>query len=794
MDASTRTNSDLDTRKLTLTIFSDETGSVKKEIEFTLPKWQEHIRIRSADDKDQLRWLKGIIFGNKRSKKNSFRTNKNAQLITAIVVEYDGPRNGVEKAITFDEAKAIIEKARLRALFYTSPSHKEGVPRWRVVFPLSRHEGNPKARHEALVAMVNGLFTGQLAPESFTLSQSYYYGKVGDNPDHRVEIVDGDFLNIRDDLFAGRIYKDGGALPRAEQSQSKSKSKRADPDVWETFADSMYEPADKAEVKFALGKISSDHYPVWMAVGAGIADEFGAEGFELFDPWSMKSEKYNKDECKEKYADFAAMTDYGIGTVFHLATEADPDWREQWRRLRREKEDELFDSTADRAAAAANHDNVNGNGAAPTDDDATTEHETDGVNEQSEATNDAPEQPKTSAKPPKIKATPFEWIDPSQIPLRQWLYKPYYIRQFVSLTVSTGGVGKSSQLIAEALAMVSGKELLNVSTDGELLRVWYWNGEDPTDELQRRFAAAIKHFKLTADDIGNRLFLDSGRKMRIVLAEENKGDIKINMEVIEDIVRTLRENKIDVLIIDPHIASHRVSENDNTAIERVAKAWGYIAEIANCAIMLAHHTRKTINGSNVLVEDGRGASALRDAVRAARALNNMTREEAQEIDIDPSQRGFYFRSDNGKANLTPPAERADWFKLVSVDLENNIVPGIPGDEIGVVTAWEYPTADEVGVSVADIKHAQEVIATGGPWRRDQRTKERWIGNAIAYAFNRDVTVKHNKQWVEKHIQSWLLKGLLVVEKRPDPTVKNREPVGFVVVGRSPTAADADEVF
>jgi len=114
---------------------------------------------------------------------------------------------------------------------------------------------------------------------------------------------------------------------------------------------------------------------------------------------------------------------------------------------------------------------------------------------------------------------------------------------------------------------------------------------------------------------------------------------------------------------------HRIAsrENDNTAIERVAKAWGYIAEIADCAIMLAHHTRKTINGSNVLVDDGRGASALRDAVRAARALNTMTKEEAQGADIDPSQRGFYFRSDNGKANLTPPAERADWFKLVSVD-------------------------------------------------------------------------------------------------------------------------------
>jgi hypothetical protein len=349
-------------------------------------------------------------------------------------------------------------------------------------------------------------------------------------------------------------------------------------------------------------------------------------------------------------------------------------------------------------------------------------------------------------------------------------------------------------LIAEALAMISGKDFLNVSTDGELLRVWYWNGEDPTDELQRRFAAAIKHFGLSTDDIGDRLFLDSGRKMRIVLAEEDKSGVKLDMEVIEDIIATLKQNKIDVLIIDPHIASHRVSENNNTGIERVAKAWGYIAEVSNCAIMLAHHTRKTLNGAGVSVDDGRGASALRDAVRAARAFNNMTKEEAESAGIDSSQRGFYFRSDNGKANLTPPAENSDWFKLVSVDLQNNIVPGIPGDEIGVVTAWEYPTAEYSSVSMADIKRAQDVITAGGPWRRDQRTNERWVGVPIAQAFNINITApvkKRNKQTIEKRIQLWLIKDLLRIETRLDPTVKRHEPADFVVVGRPPVPADAE---
>ena len=42
-----------------------------------------------------------------------------------------------------------------------------------------------------LVARVNGLFGGKLAPESFDLSRAYLYGSVNGNPAHRVEVVDG---------------------------------------------------------------------------------------------------------------------------------------------------------------------------------------------------------------------------------------------------------------------------------------------------------------------------------------------------------------------------------------------------------------------------------------------------------------------------------------------------------------------------------------------------------------------------------------------------------------------------
>ena len=65
----------------------------------------------------------------------------------------------------------------------------------------------PPSERANLVARVNGLFGGVLAGESFTLSQSYYFGRVNNNPAHRAEIVGGDFIDSRADLDASAIFK-----------------------------------------------------------------------------------------------------------------------------------------------------------------------------------------------------------------------------------------------------------------------------------------------------------------------------------------------------------------------------------------------------------------------------------------------------------------------------------------------------------------------------------------------------------------------------------------------------------
>ena len=172
-----------------------------------------------------------------------------------------------------------------------------------------------------------------------------------------------------------------------------------------------------------------------------------------------------------------------------------------------------------------------------------------------------------------IKANPFTWQDPKTIPRREWLYGRHYIRKYLSTTIAPGGVGKSALLTVEILAMVTRRNLL-----GELpaspLRLWYLNLEDPPDELQRRFAAACLHHSISPEEIGGRLFVNSGRETEIVIARDDRGgDLKIAVPLIEALREEIRSKQVDVLVIDPFVASHGVPENDNGKINAVCRLW-----------------------------------------------------------------------------------------------------------------------------------------------------------------------------------------------------------------------------
>ena len=370
-------------------------------------------------------------------------------------------------------------------------------------------------------------------------------------------------------------------------------------------------------------------------------------------------------------------------------------------------------------------------------------------------------------------ASPFVWRDPATIPPRAWLYGRHYIGQFVSATVAPGGVGKSSLVLAEALAMASGRNLIGHQPSGAL-NVWVINGEDPMDELQRRFAAAMLKHNVSPADITGRLHVNSGRDTEFIIAEATKDGTKICQPVYGALVSEIKSKNIDVLIVDPFVSFHSVSENDNNAINDVAKAFVRIADETGCAIELVHHSRKT-NGYETTVNDARGASSLGNAARSARALNRMTDAEATKAGVDADDAATYFRiTKGGKENLAKASAKDSWCRIEELVLSN-------GDAVGVVTGWRWPApGSEFDADM--IAQAQAIVA-GGSYRMDQRSPD-WVGHAIGGCFSYDKTTSNaaHKKAVGAIIAALVAEGWLRMVELPAPT-RGGHTAKFVQVGK-----------
>lgn len=365
--------------------------------------------------------------------------------------------------------------------------------------------------------------------------------------------------------------------------------------------------------------------------------------------------------------------------------------------------------------------------------------------------------PGTAEAPAIIKATPYRWPDPETIPPRRFLFGRHAIRGFVSLTVAGGGTGKTALAMTEALALASGRDLLK---DGVLTgaAVWYIGLEDPIDEYERRLAAAALHYGLAKADLQCSLFLDSGRNQNFVMAHEERGALKIVEPVVAAVIRNVLAHEIGLVVVDPFIGCHTVSESDNTKIEKVARLWGRVAEETGCAVELIHHVRKGGAGQEASADDARGASALVNAARSVRILGVMTKEEADQAGVE--DRRAYVRVTCGKSNLSPMSDRATWRRLTSVPLGN----GIPGDVIGVASPWKFPEATE-GMSVNDLLRVQKAVAEG-EWRESSQA-DKWVGIPVASALGLDIVEAKSKGRVKALLKIWINSGSLKIVERPD---------------------------
>jgi AAA domain len=374
---------------------------------------------------------------------------------------------------------------------------------------------------------------------------------------------------------------------------------------------------------------------------------------------------------------------------------------------------------------------------------------------------------------------PQYWSErkPADLLPRFWLYGRHYLLGAVSATVADGGVGKTTLVLTEAIAIATGRNLLGIEPDiemweGERVRrkVIYWNGEEPHEEIDRRVFATCQQHSVDLAELDGTLEVLSGLDdFPITIAKMEHGGIVFDEHVIGE----LSEAHDDLIIIDPFISCHKVAENDNTAIDAVIKKWGEIASGnggSRKSIELSHHARKPMHGEtgDKRVADARGASAFIDGVRSARVLNKMTESEATRAGIKEADRWRYFRADNGKANYAAPADGAAWYRLTSTIIAN-------GDNVGTLASWRFPGAFD-NVTTAHMERVR-TMAGARNYRADIRSDD-WIGRAVAEVLNLDAATDRKR--IKEILKGWFETGALKTVERVSE--KNRKPFTFVVPG------------
>jgi hypothetical protein len=285
----------LKTALFTVTFFENQSAQTMLTKQITLGQLRHYIQTARKPSKDQLRWLKLASFGNKRSDGHSLRHNANVLSISGVELDYDS------KVMQLDEAIDIAQGAGLLALLYTTASYTAATPKWRILLPTSK--SLPPEERAKLVARVNGLYGDIFDQASFTLSQAYYFGCVGDNPEHRAVITEGDYIDLRHDLDAGAISK-SGTIGQSDDDDTPLVRGSGDPDdQYDNLANALLDPKpawtpeNEDHIWKALCCIPANLVrPDWVEIGMVLhwlhwVDDDGYDwGLEAWDKWSQTSD------------------------------------------------------------------------------------------------------------------------------------------------------------------------------------------------------------------------------------------------------------------------------------------------------------------------------------------------------------------------------------------------------------------------------------------------------------------------------------------------------------------------
>ena len=174
-------------------------------------------------------------------------------------------------------------------------------------------------------------------------------------------------------------------------------------------------------------------------------------------------------------------------------------------------------------------------------------------------------------------------------------------RDFVTVVAGSGGVGKTSWLIATILTMSTGGALLADlphSSGGEARhRVLYANLEDGQAMVDRLLRAAMDHHKRQGKPLNPRALFALGRdsfsaavggKMNFLVMDHETRSVEVNPSSLDVLRQIIVGKKIDVLIMDPMKNLYGGMQMSNEAVNVIYDSLAALAVELNTPSSAAH--------------------------------------------------------------------------------------------------------------------------------------------------------------------------------------------------------------
>lgn len=266
-------------------------------------------------------------------------------------------------------------------------------------------------------------------------------------------------------------------------------------------------------------------------------------------------------------------------------------------------------------------------------------------------------------------------FDPRKIPVRDWIIDGLLLRNYLSIIIGAGGVGKSTYALSVGVALAAGAPLLGLSINKKQ-NILVINNEDDENELKRRVASICIHYGIDPESISGNIELYSGYKNEFKMATcSSNNRAKISEHAIS-LIDKIRRDEIDVVVIDPFVSTHNCNENDNTIMNKVASIYKRVCSEANVSILMIHHVRKEAGnqrGSNIKIEDARGAKSVTDAARIVHGMSKIPSIEAKKLGAPPEDCNNLIRliPDLKTNYVAQNNNEYSILRLVSVSLENS---------------------------------------------------------------------------------------------------------------------------